>query len=178
MMHQMGCAVSCINLWAVFFILLCSLSAQQSHARTITDSSPLDNLIIRPLFHKFRNFTFGIVGPTSLLKRSGKFYQSPLRRFPCDTSFGRSNESPDSVHKLRPGNVAATAPLIVVFFKRHSGLDNIMKCIGILLCFNSIMSCTDNTDPTKFNGHICSGLDGEVSMELSYPTSILPSVEC
>lgn len=90
--------------------LVCLLSATAAGAeRTITDSSPLDNLIIRPLFHKFRNFTFGIVGPTSLLNRSGKFYQSPLRFFPCDTSFGRSPEPPTSVHKLRPGKTPTTS---------------------------------------------------------------------
>lgn len=92
------------NLIQIFVIILCGC-AYLGNPRTITDSSPLDNLIIRPLFHKFRNFTFGIVGQTSLLKRTGKFYQSPLRRFPCDTSFGRSPEPPTSVHKLRPGKI-------------------------------------------------------------------------
>lgn len=88
---------------AVFVFIFIFSCCSEVSARTITDSSPLDNLIIRPLFHKFRNITFGLVGPTSLLKRTGKFYQSPLRRFPCDTSFGRSREPPTSVHKLRPG---------------------------------------------------------------------------
>lgn len=72
-------------------------------ARLITDSSPLDNLIIRPLFHTFRNMTFRMVGQTSLVRKSGNFYQKPLTTFPCDTSFGRSAEPPTSIHKLRPG---------------------------------------------------------------------------
>lgn len=93
----------CANLMLFMIVLSCLGGAQRSYARTITDSSALDNLLIRPLFHAMRNFTFAIVGPTSLLKRTGKFYQSPLRRFPCDTSFGRSPEPPTSVHKLRPG---------------------------------------------------------------------------
>lgn len=98
------------NLLQIFVIILCGC-AYLANPRTITDSSPLDNLIIRPLFHKFRNFTFGIVGPTSLLKRTGLFYQKPLRRFPCDTSLGRSHESPTSVHKLRPGEIVVVVSL-------------------------------------------------------------------
>lgn len=97
------------NLLQIFVIILCGC-AYLANPRTITDSSPLDNLIIRPLFHKFRNFTFGIVGPTSL-KRIGKFYQKPLRRFPCDTSLGRSHESPTSVHRLRPGEIMVVLSL-------------------------------------------------------------------
>lgn len=98
-----GCGGNSISIQILVIIVVSGFLLLQAYARTITDSSPLDNLIIRPLFHKFRNITFGIVGPTSLLKRTGKFYQSPLRQFPCDTSYGRSNEPPTSVHKLRPG---------------------------------------------------------------------------
>lgn len=100
-----GCGGNSISIQILVIIVVSGylLLPPPAYARTITDSSPLDNLIIRPLFHKFRNITFGIVGPTSLLRRTGKFYQSPLRQFPCDTSYGRSPEPPTSVHKLRPG---------------------------------------------------------------------------
>lgn len=108
----------CANLMLVMVIWCWCACNYPITARTITDSSPLDNLIIRPLFHKFRNFTFGIVGPTSLLKRSGKFYQSPLRRFPCDTTAGRSSEPPTSVHKLRPGRWCYLMRIMLFSFDR------------------------------------------------------------
>lgn len=124
------------NLLQIFVIILCGC-AYLANPRTITDSSPLDNLIIRPLFHKFRNLTFGIVGPTSLLKRTGKFYQKPLRRFPCDTSLGRSHESPTSVHTLRPGEIMVVLSLSQLLLdcpdQYKLWLPNELYTLGILV---------------------------------------------
>lgn len=103
------------SLEIVFFAIFFMQTFACGESRIITGSSPLDNLIIRPLFHSFRNMTFRLVGQTGL-RNTGKYLQEPLTKFPCDTTFGRSGKPPTSVHKLRPGEILRNT-LQEIYFK-------------------------------------------------------------
>lgn len=69
----------------------------------VEQTSMLDGVFIRSLFHSVRDFTFRLVGATGR-KTRGTFLQDMHHDFPCDLSIVRSRSIPDSVHKLRPGN--------------------------------------------------------------------------
>ncbi|XP_055693017.1 phospholipase B1, membrane-associated-like [Lutzomyia longipalpis] len=98
------------SLEIVVFAIIFVQTFTHCENRIITGSSPLDNLIIRPLFHSFRNMTFRLVGQTGL-RNTGRYLQQPLEEFPCDTTFGRSEKPPTSVHKLRPGDIDIIAAM-------------------------------------------------------------------
>lgn len=68
----------------------------------VEETSMLDGVFIRSLFHSVRDFTFRLVGATGR-KTRGAFLQDMHREFPCDLSLAKSQFVPDSVHKLRPG---------------------------------------------------------------------------
>lgn len=68
----------------------------------VEQTSMLDGVFIRSLFHSFRDFTFRLVGSTGR-KTRGSFLQDMHKKFPCDLTEANSRTVPDSVHRLRPG---------------------------------------------------------------------------
>lgn len=72
-----------------------------------TQPTIVDNMVLRSIFHTFRNYIFHSVGRTSEKIPHGSFYLQksfPFNQpFPCRLNNTRSYEIPSSVHKLRPG---------------------------------------------------------------------------
>ncbi|XP_055382450.1 phospholipase B1, membrane-associated-like [Condylostylus longicornis] len=72
-----------------------------------------DNLSLRSYFHMFRNFVFNNIGRTSQ-RTEGHFLQIPYSnddQFPCGLNNSKSATKPNSVHKLRPGDIDVIAAM-------------------------------------------------------------------
>lgn len=84
----------------VFFTIKWSSSKEIFEITTLLDDQKL-----RFIFHQFRNLTFNTIGKASH-KTKGNFLQEKFPSnalFPCDIKIGKSNEIPNSVHRLKPG---------------------------------------------------------------------------
>lgn len=85
----------------------------------VTDQkTPLDKGMMLNWFHAFRRFMFNFVGKTGL-RTKGSFLQEKIPDdlpFPCNVSLGRSEKTPKSVHKLRPGKFE----FVLLFINRLS----------------------------------------------------------
>lgn len=87
-------------------VLHCPVTARE----LVEQTSMLDGVFMRTLFHTVRDFTFRLVGATGR-KTRGAFLQDTHARFPCDLRAARSQRRPVSVHKLRPGDISVIAAL-------------------------------------------------------------------
>ncbi|XP_020299252.1 phospholipase B1, membrane-associated-like, partial [Pseudomyrmex gracilis] len=100
--------------WLVSFILLYLL------ATTSCRKTDLDSSINLMLLRIFRNWTYDTFGKTGTEARylqaakTTKRTQSPVPiniSFPCDVTNGRSPVVPDSVRKLKPGDIDVIAAI-------------------------------------------------------------------
>uniref|UniRef100_A0A1B0CG62 Putative phospholipase b1 membrane-associated n=1 Tax=Lutzomyia longipalpis TaxID=7200 RepID=A0A1B0CG62_LUTLO len=121
------------SLEIVVFAIIFVQTFTHCENRIITGSSPLDNLIIRPLFHSFRNMTFRLVGQTGL-RNTGRYLQQPLEEFPCDTTFGRSEKPPtrdiDIIAAMGDSLTAATGATSTSFMDLFMENRGLAWCIG------------------------------------------------
>ncbi|XP_014485906.1 PREDICTED: phospholipase B1, membrane-associated-like isoform X2 [Dinoponera quadriceps] len=102
--------------WQLYCILLHLCAEVQSTEKTALDS-PFNILLIRA----FRDWTFDIFGKTGTeggrnlqIARDAQTTQQIVPDhvpFPCNVTGGRSQEVPDSVHKLRPGDIDVIAAM-------------------------------------------------------------------
>ncbi|XP_020298546.1 phospholipase B1, membrane-associated-like, partial [Pseudomyrmex gracilis] len=100
--------------WLVSFILLYLL------ARTSCQKTDLDSPINLILLRTFRNWTYDTFGKTGTDERYMQAAKTINRTqssipinisFPCDVTNGRSPNVPNSVHKLRPGDIDVIAAM-------------------------------------------------------------------
>ncbi|XP_053684874.1 phospholipase B1, membrane-associated-like [Sabethes cyaneus] len=98
--------------YGILFLLVLHVGTVLSVDMTDQTTS-LDTGSMRDLFHTFREWMFNFVGRTGLRTR-GYFLQDKIPDdlpFPCNVSLGRSERSPKSVHKLRPGDISVIAAM-------------------------------------------------------------------
>lgn len=96
---------------AIAMLLMHRSSISGASARELVEqTSMLDGVFMRTLFHTVRDFTFRLVGATGR-KTRGAFLQDTHAQFPCDLRQARSKRRPVSVHKLRPGDISVIAAL-------------------------------------------------------------------
>ncbi|EFN76147.1 Phospholipase B1, membrane-associated [Harpegnathos saltator] len=101
--------------WQLFYVLL-HLCADVSTEKTDLDS-PFNLMLLRT----FRNWTFDAFGRTGTeggkdikLARDSQSTQQIVPDyipFPCNVTGGRSQEVPDSIHELRPGDIDVIAAM-------------------------------------------------------------------
>lgn len=103
-----------IKFYIITFSIIFLKSLVNTQSRDLTErTSLLDSFLSRFLYRSMRNLTLLTVGRTGR-RTAGSFLQEAFdddERFPCDIALGKSREIPQSVHKLRPGDINVIAAI-------------------------------------------------------------------
>lgn len=84
-----------------------------TQTKELTERTFMDSTLSRFMYRSMRNLTLIAVGQTGYRTR-GRFLQEPFPetvRFPCDLNIGKSQEIPESVQRLRPGDIKVIAAI-------------------------------------------------------------------
>lgn len=84
-----------------------------TQTKELTERTFMDSTLSRFMYRSMRNLTLIAVGQTGYRTR-GRFLQEPFpetMKFPCNLKMGRSRAIPESVQRLRPGDIKVIAAI-------------------------------------------------------------------
>lgn len=100
-----------LRYYVIIFSIVFLKYLTSTETKELTERTSFDSFLSRFMYRSFRNLTLLTVGRTGR-RTAGRFLQEQFDddvEFPCDIRIGKSKESPQSVHKLKPGKCVVCA---------------------------------------------------------------------